>query len=674
MQLKTKQVATPFFTPSSATHCPASQQDKDMLLSISNPLLECMSSLFQRTNDGRLIGKILRGYQQICRVCVYFQLKDLFNEVIGWLMECGREYVLDLSIAGVRGENVTDLPRGILNHDAHDPSNHKSTTSHRGLLSLHYGIHLIERNPTLMQQAWPSFIYCLFALRDAKALPISLAELDDFADSRGNILPPSRFAQRAKRRWENYKREMYTKLVEEEDSGSLWESVSKVVAPIEEKVEVEVKGKLGDDVMALLQKVAAPCDQIVMQKRDLPYAKSVLESLLEAVDSASFEQYSDSPLFEYHSVYALELAARVLLCHRKKAAELYPAIFARLRTILSGGQSKKTPYLIERACVTILRSCIHLFDIPEMRPMLLSSLETLCHTSEEVTEEIASRLACGMAIILLGSFSSLETRSEWILMGKLLQKAAINPSGRQIVFDGIASCMELSSVEHKGFSSIGRKVLMEIIQEYLNEKNGQESTQTNFAMDLMRSLYSAIQQDNDFFDEKMWLNVALKFYETSLSSNFDVSQHAIECVQKHIVSIHNPSSLSDIIWITLYQEIIVKRPPSLTRTKVRTTCLIILSRSLLLTLPSFHLFDQMTNVIEGLALMVRENISGRHDGILFESTVQHVTNMVNVIEVLLTTAGDSSTSMNSFRGLCDTIKPSHILEHSLYNRSGSKLL
>ena len=385
MKLKTKQVATPFFTPSdAATIMSATLHEKNMLINISPAVLECMSSIFQRTKDDNLVMKIFRGFQQICKVCAYFKLSDIFNEVVSLLLGDGREYVLDVSIL-----MNSDCQRDLLNINEDVPmfalddqplranmkfgissNNCKGAATHRGLLSLYFGFYLVQEHATLINDSWSIFIDCVFALREVKALPQSLVELDDFADSNGNMLPPTRFALQSRVRWEKYIRTM--KLPDNYvNQTSVWESVTNVIAPpVSDETQEEEKNnrriEQTERIRNALSYVARNCDSIIIQKRNIIYVKIFFENLLDAIDPSG--QYIDSPLFEYHAVFALELAARMLLCHRKCAAtELYPLIFSKLRVIIGGGHSKKIPYLVERACVTIMRSCIHLLDVIEVR-------------------------------------------------------------------------------------------------------------------------------------------------------------------------------------------------------------------------------------------------------------------------------------------------------------------
>jgi len=655
-----KSVATPFFTPKNTarnTYFKASIQEKDMFTSISSSAISCMSSVFRRTKDDALVVKVLRGFQQVSQICVYFSMDELFNEVLMLLLDDARDYIVDAHMASgqdaiepLQDKGNGPLPSAFLK--ASDPDNGVDayfsgniivgSASHRGLLSLYCALTLVKAHSTIIREAWPILIDCMFALRDTKALPVSLSELDDFADSKGSVLPPSIFAKRSFDRWQDYM-DFIASARDDDANVGLWESVTSVLAP-----KLPSEGNNGEredrnkeestasftSVLALVVQSCA-LDQVLMQKRELPHAIRILRALLDATDPSIVGQYIDSPLFEHHAVFALELSARVLLSHRKRAHELYPMLLAKVRVALQGSQNKKTPYLMERACVTILRSCIHLFDKEEMRPLLLESLEMLATAPDFLMRQIADRVACGVAIILRGSYATLKSEAEWLLMRRLLDIAKFD-SGRKIMFDGIASCIEFelnaNSDAQYGLGPVGQKLFLDVLEEFVaGAYNGDTSLRIP-AMNFMQALFYSFGLSEN---EIMWQKVAFSFYEASLSPHSETAKHAIECLQKLIFTTE-VDAISETMWLTLYSEIIISRPPSLTRTKVRTSCLIILSRSLLITMPklikeSKENWETMADIIAGVASMVRENISGRHDGILFESTVQHVTNMANVM-------------------------------------------
>ena len=69
-----------------------------------------------------------------------------------------------------------------------------------------------------VKTAWPQLVGVLSSLRDARALPKGLADLDDFADSDGNVLPLSPFAQESQKKLDEY----YKGNSKSEDSPQGW--------------------------------------------------------------------------------------------------------------------------------------------------------------------------------------------------------------------------------------------------------------------------------------------------------------------------------------------------------------------------------------------------------------------------------------------------------------------
>ena len=89
--------------------------------------------------------------------------------------------------------------------DEEDEYDITGSGAHRGLLALDCAFVLIRQHFTgVTGGAWSSFIECLCVLRDARALPEGLANLDDFADSSGKVLPLSSFSKDAQKRLDDH--------------------------------------------------------------------------------------------------------------------------------------------------------------------------------------------------------------------------------------------------------------------------------------------------------------------------------------------------------------------------------------------------------------------------------------------------------------------------------------
>jgi hypothetical protein len=62
------------------------------------------------------------------------------------------------------------------------------------------------------------------------------------------------------------------------------------------------------------------------------------------------------------------LAARALLSNREKAHELFMIFLVKFESILGkvSENNVPAPFVVERIAVTVLRACIHLYDIAEV--------------------------------------------------------------------------------------------------------------------------------------------------------------------------------------------------------------------------------------------------------------------------------------------------------------------
>jgi len=269
------------------------------------------------------------------------------------------------------------------------------SAAHRGLLSLDAAFVLVREHPSRIRETWPTLIECLCALRDARALPERVIFLDDFADSRGNLLPLSPFSRQSQRRLDEYYRSLSDK-DEDKRSEAGWFQFPSLfnantdAAPSDKTMTTQDETDAGDSIpekelssfsqsLLAITKRAKLEDVMLMRQKNLPMAKQTIRALLDAVDDYP---YFDDPLFEQHAVYSLELALLALISNKDKVQELFPMFLPKFETILkeSDGESTvssqasvnlPTPFLMERVVVTILRSCIHLYEYPEVSVDLL---------------------------------------------------------------------------------------------------------------------------------------------------------------------------------------------------------------------------------------------------------------------------------------------------------------
>lgn len=226
----------------------------------------------------------------------------------------------------------------------------------------------------MVTTAWPSFVECLCALRDARALPLGLADLDDFADSNGNVLPLSPFAKSSHKRLHEYYRSQADPEAPKKNQKGWFGSFFKKQGNDGDGDAVD-DGSLHRREMSTYTKAllgiaeAADVENVIqMGSTKLPVAEHTIQALLEAV---GHYPYNDDPVLEQHAIFSLELAARALLSNRKRATTLFPLFLSTFETVLTGVEESnaRAPFVVERVAVTVLRCCIHLYDLPEVREM-----------------------------------------------------------------------------------------------------------------------------------------------------------------------------------------------------------------------------------------------------------------------------------------------------------------
>jgi len=100
----------------------------------------------------------------------------------------------------------------------------------------------------------------------------------------------------------------------------------------------------------------------------LSLVKQTVEGLLDAVDQFPS---TDSLTYEQHTAFALELAARALLGHLDRAEELLPLFVKKFESVAEKVSCEtlklQCPFVVERVVVTMLRACIHLYQVPSVR-------------------------------------------------------------------------------------------------------------------------------------------------------------------------------------------------------------------------------------------------------------------------------------------------------------------
>uniref|UniRef100_A0A7S4J7P6 Uncharacterized protein n=1 Tax=Odontella aurita TaxID=265563 RepID=A0A7S4J7P6_9STRA len=449
---------------------------------------------------------------------------------------------------------------------------------------------------------------------------------------------------------------------------------------------------------------SAHLDRILMSAKDPQMTAQVLRTLLDFVDPYSSVHPggnnvgkgddADDPMFEHNAAFALELATRsLLLPNRQRARELYPMFLSKFESVLTSkilGESlskgwlppqKKDeklrhPYLMERVVVAILRSCIHLYDVPEMQPYLKTSLLLLFDMPPVFSRHVSSRLGCGMAIILRNSYLLFEGLDEWNMIGDLMEAAAAYRDGRGFVFDGIASCVDhavpkaASPVEGEGDASAsdddrtdtnpdeaqllsheGGSVFVRLLTKFVvGNFEGDVSMRVPAMVRLTQVYWYLCRISNEGSartrgegmqpvpDKEMWSTVSSACYSVCLSDNHDVALRGVECLQTFLQATDR-GSITDKGWVDIL-EAMTSDHPLASFSEARIKMCELLCKLLLRLIPELSPrndnWDPLTDIIKKLALIVSQNLrAGRQGSVspLFESTVETVTNMANVMSM-----------------------------------------
>jgi len=737
---KANDVATPFFTSNHSAHhkfAQAGVHERDMFVSISSAAINAISTVFVESWDDVLVTKALDGLRNSAYICSYFELNETFNHILELLLGFGLDYVGSVTTLmyttkpdgdsglktsetrsdGLNEDNdqaksdldaelvardIPSLPKSFLatlNTDAGGQSVHfdisdmAGSAAHRGLLSLQCALTLGKHHLSFVREAWPMFLEIIFGLRDVRALPPRLSDLDDFADSRGNPLPTSAFANNSHHRVNEYM-ESIAPSDKSDSSGFLSSFFGFGQSPTSHDKEVHAGNtQKSFPLSETLHKVAdfAQLDKIIMKTSDVAMAKRILFAMLGSMfPDGDDEEITSDPLFEHNSVFVLELAARLLIANRVHAAELYPIFLTKFQQLISpqavetNGSSEsvvlglKFPYILERIVVTILRACIHLFDVPEicLRDQLIRSLNLIATLPSSYTSAISDRIGCGAAIILrvfpMVTYLSHDlelsppSTDDWSTIKCLLDLAAQDKSGRGFVFDGIASVIDgidyamPSAGDRDGqngdennnevqLSHCGVEVMASLLLKFMNGSYEDDVSFKVPSMMYINKVYSFSQhfsdraladngsancnahlQENEF--EKM---VAAIYNDACLAQDGATAKKGFESLDGMVLST-KVESIPVAKWFT-FLELVATNPPSITSQEARVCSLSLIGRLFLTLMPELsnqkENWSQLEDWTISVASIVSDNLQAGRATPLFETTVQTVTNVVNVMSM-----------------------------------------
>jgi hypothetical protein len=238
---KHREVVTVNFTPAGIARrniFRAGMHDREMFAVLVKYTMWALPAVFVKSYDDAVVFKTLRGLKQMAMIADYFGMGNVVNEIIEVLLQQGRDYIMHCiaqdhiaDAAGSMGNNIplgntqnvsnrslettdeegegdetttnggdtyieSEIPYSLLSSGkGYTKIDFTGAANHRGLLALDTGFLLVRRYARKVISAWPIFIECLCAMRDARALPPGLSDVDDFADSNGNVLPLSPYAK-----------------------------------------------------------------------------------------------------------------------------------------------------------------------------------------------------------------------------------------------------------------------------------------------------------------------------------------------------------------------------------------------------------------------------------------------------------------------------------------------
>ncbi|KAL3921926.1 MAG: hypothetical protein SGILL_002485 [Bacillariaceae sp.] len=689
----------------------AGVHEKDMFLVICKPALRSISSAFVRSWDDGNVVKALQGLEQMAKISTFFGLDNVLNEIIAFLLIQGREFIngcIALEYSGIESgapinHNQEDDDETMTSFSIVDPDSPipnallmakevanvdlrkadiTGAAAYRGLLALNMGLRVVRTLFPRVRSAWPQLIEVFGALRDARALPPGLAELDDFADSDGNVLPLSLFARNSQKRLDDF---YMIKAGKEGPSEQGWFKLSlfgrsKGKAQEKPKRVSQVSSVQGrpDQPSAnaqVLLLIAERCEiekfMVLGPNLRLQLVKQSLKGMLDSIDKLPPKP---TATYEQHIAFALELAARALLASNERAAELFPFFLVKFQSLAQKLSKLKkpisVPFLTERVIVTILRASIHLYDIPEMRQQLRTSLFLLPAFPKPFMGHVADRAACGFAIIWRSSFNYFKTPEDLRFIADTFDTLASLRLGRGLTFDGIASTIEFAlpsptitnmleyeeKVNENPTLSIGAcAALQRVLFKYIYGAYEGDFSLAIPAMVCVEKTYRhmmltmQIAQKNDpkidpdlelpgVPDLELWHRVTVALYSMCNNPNEEISKKGLEGCIRHIF-VSDLTEIPDQRWIALFNTMTAKQAPVSACTS-RVNSLSTVAQLMIKVFPAMTTREEnwqvLTEITKQVAEIADENMSARRPGDrdseeLYELTGTVITSLVQTL-------------------------------------------
>ncbi len=354
-------------------------------------------------------------------------------------------------------------------------------------------------------------VECLFTILDMQALPSALSDVDDFSGPNGEPLSPSVFATNCRARLAHD--------MGRQSSGSGRGLLGSLGTFLWGETGKSGKGKEFDNArisISVLERVVdkAKLDQLFPMSKDFtPNAVTdLLMALLtcrdpavagvsEPLDSATSDLIG--PGFEAHAVLALELGSRVVLANRHRIVMLWPLMHSHMERLLTSMPAlRRMPFLVERAMVTILRTCIHFLDVKELAPLLLQSLALLERLPAEMLNHLSSRLGIGLLSLLQANWAHFGTDEYWRCLMTLLSMASQPPGeGRTSTWEAIVFMVNQSLLTAQNAKLIFQLIVRYVegnfsVEERMNALKQQNYTWTRQALEMLEKLMLTLMQQS----------------------------------------------------------------------------------------------------------------------------------------------------------------------------------
>lgn len=294
-----------------------------------------------------------------------------------------------------------------------------------------------------------------------------------------------------------------------------------------------------------------------------------------------------------------------------------------------------------------------------MRSNLRLGLKMLMSLPKKFVRHVSDRVACGLAIILRGSFQLFSTELEWAFLAELLDMLAHFGPGRRFIFDGVASTIEFAFPASNEDDSLEKgktgdklpreagPVLSRLLIRFILAKYENDHSLAVPAMHCLEKIYrrmylgALVNKEipengprQTAFDVELWQNVAVAFYTVCRYSEPDISRQGWECFHRFILSTPT-ETVPASRWLGILF-LVVNRQPPVTADIARVNTFSVLGQLLMWVFPYIsrkedHIED-LKEVITQTASVAAENLKvGRRGSVspLFEQTVRTVTHLSN---------------------------------------------